>query len=71
MHILHRNIQYIELLIFNSNTWNHLTVCKKIIDIELNLLMIVRNTWNHLTECKQMSSKICFDYTWFICFSWK
>ena len=45
----------------NSNTWNHLTVSKQIINIELDwntwsieLLMLNSNTWNHLTKCKQM-----------------
>ena len=53
----------IELLVFNSNTWKHLTVCRQMISIKLDrdiwyleLLMLDRNTWNYLTVCQQLSS---------------
>ena len=31
---------YIELLVLDSNIWNHLTVCKQMINIKLD-----RNNW--------------------------
>ena len=43
----------IKLLVLDSNTWNHLTVCKKwLYSIELVVLDI--NTCKHLVVCKQM-----------------
>ena len=56
------NNQYkTELLMLNTNTWKHLTVCRKMINIELDwniwwidLLMLNCKNWNHLTMCKQI-----------------
>ena len=31
---LDRNTWWIELLMLNSNIWNHLTVCKQVINIK-------------------------------------
>ena len=39
----------------DSNTWNHLFLCKQIINIKIELLVLDNNTWNHLIMCKQMS----------------
>ena len=45
---------------FNSNTWNHLTVCKQMAAIKLFLLNC--DTWNHLTACKEMSTSDSFKH---------
>ena len=37
----------IKLLMWDSNTWNHLTVWKQKSDVKL--LVLDSNTWNHLT----------------------
>ena len=42
------------LLLLHSNTWNHLTVCKQIINSKP--FPLDRNTWNHLTVYKNMNS---------------
>ena len=31
----------------------HLTVCKQVINIQIELLVVDSNTWNHSTVCKQ------------------
>ena len=53
-----------ELLVLDSNTWNHLTVCKQMINIKKNYLCWIAilkttkmyannsNSWNHLTVCE-------------------
>ena len=49
------NYVQIELLVLNSNAWNHLTV-----------QVINRITWNQLTVCKQINSSLfknCFPQT--------
>ena len=42
---------YIELLMLDNNTWNHLTEYKQMI---AELLILNSNNWNHLTVCKQI-----------------
>ena len=37
--------------VLDRNTWNHLTVCKQMINIKGNYHR-ERNTWNYLTVCK-------------------
>ena len=44
----------------NSNTWNHLTLCKQIIKIKLNFLCLIAILEIILTVWKQMGSKISF-----------
>ena len=41
-------------LVLYSHIWNHLTVCKEVINIKIELLVFGSNTWNHLTVCKQL-----------------
>ena len=36
--------------------FDHLTVCKQVTDVLIELLVIYNNTWNHLTVCKWMKS---------------
>ena len=43
-----------ELLVLDSNTWTHLTLCKEMIIYQVKLLGLDNNTWNHLTLCKEM-----------------
>ena len=57
---------WIELLVLDCNTWNHLTVCKNLLEWalleitspvktnEIELSMLEWNTWNHFARCKQM-----------------
>ena len=47
----------VQLLVLDSSTWNHLTVCKQIIYIVYRIIRF-RNSWNHLAVCKNMSSSL-------------
>ena len=38
---------WIEELVLNSNTCNHFTVCKQMINIRIELLVLDTNNWNH------------------------
>ena len=64
----------IELFVFDSNTWNHLTVCNRITNVKLQylksfnwiqieLFVLDSNTWNHLTVSKEMVN-IKQNYEW-------
>ena len=44
-----------ELWVLHSNTWDPLTVCKQIINIEIELFVLNSNIWNHLTVFKEMT----------------
>ena len=32
------------------NIWNHLTICKQMIQLEIELFVFDGNTWKHLTS---------------------
>ena len=65
---------------------NHLTVCKQINDVLIELLGILSNTWSYFPVCKSMmldsfkivSHKICsqiiyiyiYIYIYYICIKW-
>ena len=49
-----------ELLVYHSNTWNYLTVCKQNTDVEL--LVHHNNTWNF--NCVQTN-----DWCWIVSIS--
>ena len=40
-----------KLLVFDRNTWNHLSVYKTDLENWLELLVFDRNSWNHLSVC--------------------
>ena len=53
MFVLYRNTWRVELLMINSNTWNHLTMFKQI-NYSIELLVFDSKTLKYLILCKQM-----------------
>ena len=41
----------LDLLVFDGNAWNHLTVCKQIINITIIIIIIIRQQYLKPFKC--------------------